>query len=195
MKELCWWFWVLSMLLAIGSNGLASQAVKPDFQKNRAEFELIRKTSIDPLLLKGEIIGINQREIVLNPLIGNEGAYHLQLVPDTKIFCNGVISQWEALRPVAPKAFFEGEALVNERGEVIVVNAFYYGEECVIEKFGYERGRQYLHLFSLTSEENIKLAITPGARLPTGESWKRDGQVVFILYNDQQEIRAVFLPD
>jgi len=183
------------MLLAVGSNGFASQTVKPDYQKNRSEFEFIKKTSVNPVLLKGEIIGINQREIVLSTSTGNEGEYHLRLVPDTKFFCNGVISRWEALRLVAPKAFFEGEVLVNERGEVIAINAFYYGEEGVIKKIGYERGRQYLQLFSIASEAIIKLAITPGARLPAGESWKREGQVVFILYNAQQEIRAVYLPD
>lgn len=196
MKNLILWLMITGLLLLNVTNGYATtQIVKPDYQKSRSEFEKIQKSAPGVVLLKGEIIEINHEGILINPLTNSNGMFHLKLARNAKFYCNGIMSQWEALTPVAPGACFEAQVLVNGQREAIAVNAFYYGEECVIKQCYQNQGKLTVEVFSVFSEENFSYLVNHTARLPSGESWRRAGQVVYILFNEREEIRAVFLPD
>ncbi len=187
---------VFGLLLLKSTNGYATtHPIKPDYQKNRSEFENIQKSIPGSILLKGEIIGINHMEILVTPLTANTDIYRLKLVKNTKFYCNGTDSGWEALMPVAPEAYFEAQVIVNGQTEAIAVNAFYYGEECIIKKCYLNYGRLTFELISVLSEEVFISPVAKDARLPSGESWMKEGQVVYILLNEEEEIRAGFLPD
>lgn len=196
MKNRILWTIIIGVLLLKATNGYATtHTVKPDYQKNRSEFESIQKSAPGMVLLKGEIIGINHAEILINPFTNNKEINHFKLIKGTKFFCNGIDSQWEALTPVAPGAYFEAQVIVNPKMEVIAVNAFYYGEEFVIKKYYQNQGKLILELNSVLSEWNFAYPVNQDARLPSGECWKQEGQVVYILFNGLEEIRAVFLPE
>ncbi len=196
MKKWILWLIVAGLLLTYVTEGFTTtQRVKPGYQKNCSEFERIHKNGPGLTLLTGEIIGINREEILINPLTASNGIYHLKLAQGTKFFCNGSLSQWEALTPVAPGAYFEAQVLMNGQTEVIAVNAEYYGEECVIKKCYQNGGKLIIELIPVLSETEFSCPVDQNARLPAGESWKREGQVAYILFNCREEIRAVFLPD
>ena len=195
MKKWILWLTVGGLLLLYVTNGYATtQRIKPDYQKICSEFERIRRSASSSILI-GEIIEINREEILINPSTTNNGIYHLTLTPSAKFFCNGILSQWEALIPVAPGAYFEAQVLVNGQSEIIAVNADYYGEECIIKRCCQNQGKLIAELVSVLSGETFSCPVNQDARLPAGESWKQEGQIVFILFNFQDEIRAVFLPD
>lgn len=187
---------IIGLLILKGTNGYATTVpVKPDYQRNHTEFERLHKSAPDSVLLKGEIIDINHHEVVVNPYNEKDDVYRLKLVRDTKFYCNGIGSEWEALIPVAPEAYFEARIIINGQTEVIAVNAFYYGEECIVGKFFQNQGKSIIELISALSEEVFVAQVNQNARLPKGENWKQEGQIVYILFNEEEEIRAVFLPD
>lgn len=196
LKKWILWLTVSGLLLLYVTDSYATtQRIKFDYQKNCSEFERVQKNASSSILLKGEIVGINLEEILINPSTVNNEIYHLKLTPSAKFFCNGILSQWEALTPVAPGAYFEAQILVNRQNEVIAVNADYYGEECIIKKCCRNQEKLIFELVSVLSEETFSCQVNQEARLPAGESWRQEGQIVFILFNCRDEIRAVFLPD
>lgn len=197
MKKWILWLIVTELPLLFITNGYATtERVRPVYQRNCSEFERIQRNVPDLILLKGEIVGINREGISVQPLTVDNGIYQLKLAQNTKFFCNGIPSQWEALKPVAADAYFEAQLLVNrEKTEVIAVNAYYYGEECVIKNCFRNQGKLTVELVSVHSEATFSYPVNQAARLPAGENWRREGQVVYILFNCQEEIRAVFLPD
>lgn len=183
-------------LLIMTANGYATvDPVKPDYKKNRSEFETIRLSNPGSVVLEGEIIGIDCDEILITQSTAGNDVLRLKLVQGTKFYCNGTDSEWEALKPVAPKAYFEAQVLMNMRTEAIAVNAFYYGEECIVKKCFQNQGQLFLQLASALSEEVFTYPVAKEARLPLDESWRQTGQAVYILFNGEEEIRAVFLPD
>ena len=170
--------------------------IRPDYEKNHSEFKYIQLTNPGSVLLKGEIVGINHGEILLNPLTANNNDFfRLKLVRETKFYCNGTVSKWTALTPVAPEAYFEAQILMNRETEAIAVNAFYYGEECIVNRSYHNQGQLFLELISALSGEVFVSPVTKEARLPLGEGWKQTGQVVYVLFSDENNIRAVFIPD
>lgn len=172
-----------------------TERIKPDFQRDWSDLDKIQKNTPGLVLLKGEIIGINATEILINSLTRDKEIYRLKLGPNTKFFCNGIDSQWEALLPVAPGAYFEARVLVDDEKEAIAVSGFYFGEECVVKKCYQNQEKLVVELISVISEEICTYSVNERARLPGDNYWKQEGQVVYILYNEREEIRAVFLPD
>lgn len=193
-KKLIVTYMVGGLLLFNVTIGYATtNRIKPDFQRDW--LDKIQKNTPGLVLLKGEIIGINETEILMNSLTSNKEIYRLKLGPNTRFFCNGIDSQWEALLPVAPGAYFEAQVLVDGQKEAIAVSGFYFGEECVVKKCYQNQEKLVVELISVISEEIYTYQVNEGARLPRDNFWKEEGQVVYILYNEQEEIRAVFLPD
>lgn len=187
---------LVGCLLIKTTNGYATiDPVEPDYEKNRSEFENIRLNNPGSVVLEGEIIGIDYDEILISQSIAGNDVLRLKLVQETKFYCNGTDSGWEALKPVAPKAYFEAQVLMNMQTEAIAVNAFYYGEECIVKKCFQNQGKLFLQLNSALSEEVFTYPVAKEARLPLGEGWRQTGQAVYILFNGEEEIRAVFLPD
>jgi hypothetical protein len=188
---------VFGWLLFKAVNGYATiTPVKPDYEKNYFEFKSIQLNNPDSILLKGEIVGINHGEILINPLIANNNDFfRLKLVQETIFYCNGTVSDWTALTPVAPEAYFEAQVLMNRKKEAIAVNAFYYGEECIINRSYQNQDQLFLELTSALSGEIFVSPVTNKARLPLGKGWKQTGQVVYVLFSDGSNIRGVFIPD
>ena len=169
-----------------------TERIKPDFQRDWSDLDKIQKNTPGLVLLKGEIIGINATEILINSLTREEEIYRLKLGPNTKFFCNGIDSQWEALLTVAPGAYFEARVLVDDEKEAIAVSGFYFGEECVVKKCYQNQEKLVVELISVISEEICTYSVNERARLPGDNYWKQEGQVVYILYNEREEIRASF---
>lgn len=187
---------VAGWLLLMTTNGYATiEPVKPDYRKNRSEFENIRINNPGSVLLEGEIIGINHWEILIIPLTAKNDIFRLKLAQETKFYCNGIDSEWVALKPVAPEAYFEAQVLMNGETEVIAVNAFYYGKECIVNKSFQGQDQLFLELIAALSGEVFVSPVAKEARLPLGEGWRQAGQVIYVLFNREEEIRAVFLPD
>jgi len=195
-KKLIATYLVSGLLFLNITNGYATtERIKPDYQRNWSDLEEIQKSAPGLVLLNGEITEINVTEIFLSSITEQKESYRLKLVPNTRFFCNGVDTQWEALTPVAPGAYFEAQVLVNVHREAIAISAFYFGEECVVKKCYQKQGRLVVELTSVISEENYIYSVNEVARLPRDDNWKQEGQIVYILYNGLEEIRAVFLPD
>lgn len=182
-------------ILKINNGYATTQRTGPDYQRNCLDLEMVQKNTPGLVLLKGEICKINSTEILMTSLSGDNKLYRLKLVSNTRFFCNGIESQWEALLPVVPGAYFEAQVLVNAQREAIMISAFYLGEECVVKKCYQNKGKLIVELISVISDENYSYPLNETARLPTGDNWKQEGQIVFVLYNRLEEIRAVFLPD
>ncbi|NLW48975.1 MAG: hypothetical protein GXY86_16805 [Firmicutes bacterium] len=178
-------------------NGYATIApVKPDYEKNYSEFKSIQLNNPGSVLLKGEIVGINHGEILINPLTDNSNDFfRLKLIRETKLYCNGTVSEWAALTPVAPEAYFEAQVLMNRETEAIAVNAFYYGEECIVNRSYQNQGQLFLELISAHSGETFVSPLTKEARLPLNEGWMQTGQAVYVLFSDKNSIRGVYIPD
>lgn len=185
---------MIGFLLKAANGYATTDPVTPDYQKNRSEFEHLQKNVPNSVLLNGEIIDINHREILINSYNENNDLYRLKLDCDTKFYCNGIGSGWEALVPVAPEAYFEARIIMDGQ-EAIAVNAFYYGEECIVRKCFQSQGKFVIELISALSEKVFVAQVNQKARLPVGENWKHEGQVVYVLFNEEEEVRAVFLPD
>ena len=196
MKKLIFWLVVMGLLFAHVSCGWATtQRIKPDYERNRQDFEGVSKNISGLFLLTGEIIGINRAEILVKLFTADNAVYRLKIKQDTKFYCNGVSSQWETLRPIAPGAYFEAQLLVNGQMETLAVEGYYYGEECIVKKCYQDQGKLVMELISAISGENFTYQVDERARLPRFEHWKEEGQVIYILYNRTKEIRAIFLPD
>lgn len=183
------------LLFNVTTGSATTERIKPDFQRVWSDLDKIQKNIPGLVLLKGEVIGINSTEILINSLTRDNEIYRLKLGPNTRFFCNGIDSQWEALLPVAPDAYFEAQVLVNAQKEAIAVSGFYFGEECVVKRCYQIREKLVIELISVISEEIYTYPVNENARLPRDNHWKEEGQVVYILYNERKEIRAIFLPD
>lgn len=183
------------LLFNVTAGYATTEQIKPDFQRGWSDLAKIQKNMPELVLLKGEVIGINSREILINSLTKDNEIYRLKLGPNTRFFCNGIDSQWEALLPVAPGAYFEAQVLVDGQKEAIAVSGYYLGEECVVKRCYQIRGKLVVELISVISEKTHTYPVNENARLPRENYWKEEGQIVYILYNERGEIRAIFLPD
>lgn len=185
----------LLLFFNVTTGSATTERIEPDFQRGWSDLAKIQKNIPGLVLLKGEVLGINSTEILINSLTRNNEVYRLKLGPNTRFYCNGIASQWEALLPVAPGAYFEAQVLVNGQKEAIAVSGFYFGEECVVKRCYQIQGKLVVELISVISEEIYTYPVNENARLPRDNYWKDEGQVVYILYNERKEIRAIFLPD
>lgn len=139
----------------------------------------------------GEIIGITPLQVNVDM-----GAFYckFKLSSRIRIYCNGMAANWEALLPITKDARFEAKILVNKQNEVVRLEGFYKGEECVIQSWHWDQGRLKLELVSVETQKLNFAFLSKNPRLPDGQ-WLSSEQVVYILYNRQGEIRAIFLPD
>jgi hypothetical protein len=140
--------------------------------------------------LYGEIQSISATKVILRQLGSTET---FQLTPQTELFCNNRACLWKALVPVAPYAYFETRIFVNSRKEVILINGFYSGEECVIKGwYDSTLGLELLLEPVCATTGSFKVLVNKNAALPKG-SWLEKEQLIYVLYNYKQEIRAIFL--
>ncbi|HBE77444.1 MAG TPA: hypothetical protein DDW65_06620 [Firmicutes bacterium] len=153
--------------------------------------------------IQGEIIEINAGTVTLYTSGIN---FQFRLAAQAKFYCNGYSACWQALRPVTSNAFFESRTIINERNEVIFIEGFYIGEECIIDGWQKIDGALYLRLLSVEREQEeekekdqeqgkIRWTCVSGSALFPKEDWLIVGQLIFVLYDRENKIRRVYLPD
>lgn len=141
--------------------------------------------------VNGDVIGIDANFIN----ISTENLYFkLKLMPQVKIYCNGLSASWKALLPITSNAFFEARVVLNPQNQVVMVDGSYRGEECIIQGWQGEKESRYLTLSVINSGISKRCLMNRDARLPE-ENWLLIGQVVFVLYNLDGKVRAIYLPD
>jgi hypothetical protein len=143
--------------------------------------------------IQGEIIGINASTVTL---YSSGISFRFRLAAQAKFFCNGHNACWQALRPITSNAFFESRTILNDLNEVIFIEGFYIGEECIIDGWQKIEGALYLRLISIEKEKGKPhwTCVSHNALFPK-EDWLIVGQLIFVLYNREYKIRRVYLPD
>lgn len=173
-------------------NTFASERLILRYTDNYTEIMRLKLQNREIKEIYGEIVSIAPETVQLE----SDGKNILyKLSPEAKIFCNGLPSIWEAVRPVADGAYFESKVLVNEFNEVLLINAYYYGEPCVINGWDSVNGTLRLSVYIPNSSATKNFILSNSARLPKESNWLSEEREVFLLYNYKQEIRAVFLPE
>lgn len=141
--------------------------------------------------IDGEITTINGDFITV---LKSGISFKLKIAPKVKIICNNQPSSWMALRPITSQAFFDGRIVLNELNQVILIDGYYKGEECIIKKWRLNKKLISICISSITNEQEKWRIVLADARLPV-EQWLDVGQVIYVLYNRDNQIRAVYLPD
>jgi hypothetical protein len=139
----------------------------------------------------GEVEAISATEVLVNT---GTREYQLPLGSRTKIFCNGLPALWLALRPVTSEAFFEAKVQINPQNEVVSITGVYWGEICVLNCWRWEQDKLYLKLAAPDSGRTYWRMVSPRAKIPK-INWLAEDVEIYVLYNYQQNIRAVFLPE
>ena len=116
------------------------------------------------------------------------------LASGIKIICNGVTATWKSLTPITSEAFFEATISIDDTDHVVMIDGFYQGEECIIQGWFYNGGQFNLQLQPIEKTGLFCKAVKKGATLPEN-GWLHAGQLVFVVYNREGEIRGVYLPD
>jgi hypothetical protein len=179
---------VLTFCLLSGQAG-ATVRLEVNYSRNMVELSRLKESNPGAFEIYGEIIAISQAEIKLRTF---ETIKIYRLTPATRIFCNGQPAFWKALLPVTDGAFFEARLIVAG-DRVIAADAFYYGEEAVINGWEHTGGELRIYLSSLTGERSGVYVVVPNANLPATGQWLENGRIVFVLYGIQGRIRGVFL--
>ena len=141
--------------------------------------------------LEGEVIAISDTRVSIR---NQQGVYQLKLADGARLYCNGLLSNWRALRPVTDRAFFEARLLLNSAHQVVMLKGEYQGTEAVINGLYWQPGLQLVLLLPDTQEVTVR-SVAANAIMPPGDRWRSNGQAVYVLYNFQGAIRAIFLPD
>ena len=141
--------------------------------------------------LEGEIIAITDSRVSIR---NQQGVYQLKLADGARLYCNGLLSSWRALRPVTDRAFFEARLLLNSAHQVVMLKGEYQGTEAVINGLCWQPGLQLVLFLPDTQEVTVR-SVAANAIMPPGDRWRSNGQAVYVLYNFQGAIRAIFLPD
>lgn len=166
----------------------ASQEVVVNYQTP----DLIRGRSFAGLhQIYGEIAEISSTYLLL---INGESDNRLNVASTSLIFCNGLPAIWQALLPVTAEAFFEAEVMVNDRNQAVIINGFYYGEECLINNWREEQSSLKIELISVVTGKTTENFLT-GLHRSSDLNWLEKGQVIFVLYGMKGGIRAVFETD
>jgi hypothetical protein len=141
--------------------------------------------------IEGEILAINTDILI----ISEAGVdFKLKIAPQVKIYCNGLMASWTALRPITVQAFFDADVVLNGQNQVVLINGYYQGEECIIQGWWKNNEQICLQLKSSNDLHTKRRLIERGAILPKGH-WLQMGQLVYILYNMAGNVRGVYLPD
>ena len=183
----------LSITFSIGfSNTYAAERLVLRYEGVKPEMARLKLQDPEMKEVYGEILDVSPETIMLE----TNGISHVyKLSPQAGIYCNGLPSVWYVVKFVSDRAYFEADVLLNETGEIVIINASYYGEPCVINGWTGEDGRLSLSVYIPNSDDTKKLFLAYGVRTPDGPDWLTEGREIFVLYNYKEEIRAVFLPD
>ena len=141
--------------------------------------------------IDGEVVSIDGSMINIH----ESGVYFkLKLAPQVKIYCNGMAACWEALRPISVNAFFDARIILNQCNQVVLLDGSYQGEECIIQGWRGEKQQLYLKLVSVSHHQYKERLVKNDALLPR-TNWLFKGQLIYVLYNREGEVRGVYLPD
>jgi hypothetical protein len=188
-----WMVLISGLLLTVAAPAGASERSLIDYGSVRNEAAVLQGVPAGSRELYGEIVAISPERLMLKGPAGTRG---YQLDGLTRYYCNGRRCSWDSLRPVAPEAYFEAVVILDRQQEVLAINGFYEGEECLIRGWSRNGRDLTLQLESLSGGPALaERPVHPLAKLPEGERWVCEDQIVFVLYNRNQEIRALFLPD
>lgn len=178
------------MIFIIGLILFLSLRVSGALEKNsRADADFNPGPAIHEV--SGEIVAINDQNVALEI---DGVVFQLKYAPRPRIYCNGKVAIWKALLPVAAGAFFEGRAVLNSKNEVLIIEGYYYGKECIVRSCFHRSEHSYLELVSVEDQRMLKAELKEGARLPLG-NWCNPGQLIFAVFNRAGQVRAVYLPD
>lgn len=147
----------------------------------------------DMVEIYGDVTAISATEISINT---GTREYHLPFAPRVQIYCNGLPAVWLALRPVTPEAFFEAKILINRQNKVVFVTGAYWGEICILKCWRMERGNLFLKLSNVDADfgRSYWRMVEPDAKIPK-INWLGEDIEIYVLYNYQRNIRAVFFPE
>lgn len=163
-----------------------------DYSKNNEELMLLQKQGRIASEIAGEIVAINQEYLELKRLSISK---RFKISASAVIYCNGYISCWEALTPVSQGAYFEARVYLDVNEEAILIHGFYYGEEGIIQNYQWIDKRLQLDLVHPQNGRRSLVYVSPQAALPEGDQWLRADQPVYVLYDMNDEIRKLVLPD
>jgi hypothetical protein len=182
------WIWIFTFS---NPGVFASEKLIINYDRNTEIISRLKTATPGHFEIYGEIMMISPAEIVIrNP----EKRFHLKMAPRVQVFCNGYSSVSNALLPVTPEALFEAEVVMDEGNKVILVNGFYYGEECTIQSWEKNKTQLRLRIFSPGSRQSASYQVDNGARIPDGYGWLEEGREIFVLFSMKGGVRAVFLP-
>ncbi len=139
----------------------------------------------------GQVVSISAAAVCLDNGVNFQW---FQFARQIEIWCNGMPAVWMALKPVAPKAFFEARVILDSHGEAVFISGSYYGQVCVLQSWRCPENFLELQLFLPDSGEICWKVVSDDALLPAGD-WLQEEIEIFVLYNRYHDIRAVFLPD
>ncbi|TCL61980.1 hypothetical protein EDC14_10299 [Hydrogenispora ethanolica] len=186
------WIWVSLLLLLAGKPAFGSERQFVDYQSNLREIQRIQAAYRDSREVSGEILGIDRKEVILRTA---GGIRRYPLASRLQCYSNGRAALWEALQPVTPSAFYEAQALLDAKNEVVLLNGFYDGGEFVVKGRANASGGYRVTLEPVEGGKTATYGFSPQAALPPGEEWLAEGQILFVLFNFDHAIRAVYLPD
>ena len=186
---------VLVGMISLKISCFATTALATEFQEidYRVQQELVSKIKneiVDAKEVYGEIVGIN-RDLVL--IKTQTGEFSFKLSDGSRLFCNNLVCNWEALQPVAADAFFEAQIVYNEKQEAIVLNSFYYGAECLLLDAKKIEGQIILVLENLETGKIGTWTLNIGANFLWRTTWLPVKQVIYVLFSMNGGIRALFL--
>lgn len=185
---------IISLILILFLNTSAGLVACPTH--NSSDQSYLRKMKTlpsgpDMVEIYGEVTAISATEVSIDT---GTRKYQLPLTSRSNFFCNGLPAVWLALKPVTSEAFFEAKVLINHQNEVVSITGVYWGEICVLKCWRLERDSLYLKLSGADSGRTYWRMVTPHAKIPK-ISWLADDIEIYVLYNYEQNIRAIFLPE
>lgn len=188
LKKTILFFGVLTILLIINNCWATTKPIS-NYDANQHLIQALRVKEPGLKYYYGEITAITVEKLWID-CFGKK--YSFTITPETLVYCNGMPSNWGALQPVAPNAYYETELYVGENGELRLVNAHYYGEECLLKESRFTGGHLQLTLCSVTSGEERILAVNANARIPSDFGWLKTDTALFVLFSLNGDIRAVY---
>lgn len=185
---------IISLLFILFLNASAGLDACPTQNSNDQSSHLEMKTTpVESGLTEiyGEVVAISATDVSIDT---GTRKYQLPLAPQAQIFCNGLPAIWLALRPVTPEAFFEVKILINQENAVVSIAGAYRGEICILQCWRLEQDKLFLKLTAADSGQTCWRMVAPHAKIPK-ISWLAEDIELYVLYNYQRNIRAVFFPE
>ncbi len=180
----------LILLLGFGNPCFATQTVVRNYYGNLAEVQRIRFATPGCREIYGEVAAVSDREITVK---AQNQTRQYRFSQQVQFYCNARACLRRALFPVTTDAFFEAQLLLDARGEVIVVNGFYYGEECIVKSWS-KTASLTVTLEAVSTGARFTMKVSDQAILPQTADWLQEDQVVFVLYGMNNQLRRVYLP-